>query len=259
MRTMRQQVHLDIPPSSPAYQQGDDLSAYGAYLLASVLPDFLLLEQIRKDREENKMRKRADGGVANDLAGEALYGGLGVPVGSFIGWLAGKPSKERLQKWDEHPGLSWLPGVGSYRIMRKTLDTMGPEGEKTKRVRSRLLSETLGQGTSAALLALALGGAGAGIGAALGGRDAARVFGLSGVGAGLYGAAMANVIGSLVGTTRKRRTENEQAVADQKGQAAAWLVPGVGAYRSARRLPSLTSREDMRNQAREDANRDEKA
>ena len=189
------------------------------------------------------MQKKADGGIANDLMGAAvtapLTGGAADVIGNLVGYIAGKPSKERLKKMDEHPGTSWAPGVGSYRAMRKLLDTVGDD-----RARSRLLSEGAGAFTSA-LIPVGLGAA-AGYG--LGGKAGA------GLGAAVTAGAtgVLNTLITLIATARKRRTQAEQEAADKKDSMVAnWLVPGLAAYRAGRRLPSVIRREDDRNKEAE--------
>lgn len=190
------------------------------------------------------LSKKADGGVANDTAGAAVsaavpfVGPLTNLAGAVTGFIQGKPSKAELNKMDEHPGRSWLPGVGAYRLTRKNLDAI--ENDKA---RSTQLAEGVGMIASPLLLALAAGGIGAATGGIDGAAAGAAIGGLAGAGT--------QAVGSLIGLLRKRRTQREQEQADRNMSLLANLIPGVAGYRQARRLPSLTRKEDARNRAAE--------
>lgn len=186
------------------------------------------------------MKKLADGGIANDTLGSSVWGTNPVgwvanPIGGVMGFLAGKPTEERLEKWDKRPELSWLPGVGQYRKVRKILDV-----SENKMPRGVFVAEHLGP--AAQLLALSLvGGA---VGVTAGGPLGAVI----GAGVGSAIPATANAIGTLIGEAKKRRTEKEQAEADNnQSLTATWLLPGYTGYTRARRMPSITRREDIRN------------
>ena len=82
------------------------------------------------------------------------------------------------------------------------------------------------------------------VGAGAGGPIGAVI----GAGVGSTIPSMANAIGTLIGEAKKRRTEKEQAEADNKQSlTATWLLLGYAGYTKARRMPSITRREDIRN------------
>ena len=186
------------------------------------------------------MKKLADGGIANDTLGSSFWGTNPIgwvanPIGGAVGFFAGKPTEERLEKWDKKPGLSWLPGVGQYRKVRKIMDAT-----ENKMPRGVLVAEHFGP--AAQLLALSL--VGGNVGAKAGGPLGAVI----GAGIGSTIPSMANAIGTLIGKAKKRRTEKEQAEADNnQSLTATWLLPGYAGYTKARRMPSITRREDIRN------------
>lgn len=186
------------------------------------------------------MKKLADGGIANDTLGSFFWGTNPIgwvanPIGGAVGFFAGKPTEERLEKWDKQPELSWFPGVGQYRKVRKNLDVT-----ENKMPRGTFAAEHLGP--AAQLLALSL--VGGVVGATAGGPLGAVI----GAGVGSTIPVTADAIGTLIGKARKRRTEKEQAEADSKQNlTATWLLPGYAGYTRARRMPSITRREDIRN------------
>lgn len=195
------------------------------------------------------MKKLADGSITNDTLGSAFWGTNPIgwvanPIGGAMGFLAGKPTEERLEEWDKKPGLSWLPGVGQYRKVRKIIDAT-----ENKMPRHVLVAEHLGP--AAQLLAASL--VGGVVGAGAGGPVGAAI----GAGVGSTIPSMANVIGTLIGGAKKRRTEKEQAEADNKQNlTATWLLPGYAGYTRARRMPSIIRREDIRNAKAESRARD---
>lgn len=191
------------------------------------------------------------GGIANDAIGSSLWG---VPslVGQGIGLVDGPATEEELAAMDERPGLSYVPGVGGYRVVRKFMAT-----HKAPGARKRIATNIAGTIAAPLLLALAGGAAGAGIGAAAAPDPTAkgRYAGVGGgVGAylGLLTGIAAGGVGGMLGMARRRRTESEQAAADSKpASLGSILVPGLGAYSLARRFPRVQADEDERNRAYE--------
>lgn len=193
----------------------------------------------------NTFIKRASrgGGAANDMIGAMTTGALGNNIGTLAGVLSGKPTDADLDEMDNSPGLSYLPGVGAYRLAQKSLGAVRNDSP-----RATVLSEQLGPGASTLASALLLGIAGAGIGALVGGADGATAGGILGGFAGLGGATLANAIGSTYGMASKRYTDAEQQAADQDNSLAAnWFVPGVAAYNRMKRAQSIIRDEDTRN------------
>lgn len=197
-------------------------------------------------RKSAALRKVADGGIANDAIGSLAsqvylpyLGGLANMVGRVGGFVAGKPSEEDLKTMDEHPGRSYLPGVGGYRIMRKLLGAT-----KNDKARRTMAADAFGGLTSMALPALG----GALVGGATGAEDGAPIGAVIGGGSALA----AHILGALIGTARKRRTEAEQIEADTAHSALkSLLIPGVAGYNMARRAAGIIRDEDKRNQKAE--------
>lgn len=166
---------------------------------------------------------------------------LASPVGSIAGFIKGKPTEEELRYMDEHPGRSYIPGVGAYRLARKNLNTV-----KNDSPRMTAVTEGIGTGLAPAALQLIAAGIGASIGGITSDDPAlgSAIGGMIGTGIG----TAANIGGSLIGTLRKRRTAKEQEEADKNySYAKALLIPGYAAYQSARRSPTLIREEDERN------------
>lgn len=188
------------------------------------------------------------GGIANDMVGAAV-GGI-VPgvnlIGTGIGLYHGRPTEGDLEKMDQTPEYSYIPGVGAYRLMRKSMDAVG-----TPDARKKIVSEGFGGLTSTALLAASL----AGVGGILGGSQGAATGAWAGYGLGMG----ANALGAVIGAARKRMTQKEQEEADKnENNTANWLVPGAAAYHMSRRSHSITRREDARNAKDEEKSKQKK-
>lgn len=184
------------------------------------------------------MRKVADGGVTNDAMSAALWnnvpyvGGLSALLGGVHGLVSGAPSKEGMKKIDDSAGLSWLPGVGASRFLRRQAEAVDNGSP-----RATVAADLIGSNLTAPLLLGAAGGLVGGPGG-----------GLVGVGVG----SAASILGTLIGLARKRRTPSEQTAADKDhSKLMSYLVPGVGSYNMARRMGAITQHEDARNMEKE--------
>lgn len=199
------------------------------------------------------MQKKADGGMANDMIGGyataaiPYVGGIANLGGTIHGLYKGKPTEEELEEMDRTPERSWFPGVGSYRLARKSLDAV-----QNDHPRATVLSEAAGS-----LLHSLVGGIAGGLaGAAASTRADPKVKPAlisGGVAAGAVLGAAPQILGSIIGLARKRRTAREQEEADANHSILkALLVPGYAGYSGARRMASITRREDERNRRAEE-------
>lgn len=209
------------------------------------------------------LKKRAD--VYNDYVASQMTG-LVLPdaVGKLVGLMAHSPNPQKMQKMNDKPGLSYVPGVAGYRqVARRAAQSKMRGGGKGK-----VWGESFGGLTSAALLASIFAATGAAIGsrsetlknAMTGmadglsqvtnptlqkilmkvkqnpGTAAGAVSGAAGALVGAGTSEVVNSIASMIGMARRTRTQKQQAAYQQSGGATAanWLVPGYAAYQNQR-------------------------
>lgn len=189
-----------------------------------------------------RMRKRAGfvqdyigGTLSGELAG-VLTGGIGRlanTAGTIHGIASKAPSERELNEMNDNPGMSWIPGVGYSRLIRKRTGLSKKYGQG----KTNMTSETFGPYT-AFLASAGVGGAlGAGIGAVAsrvnGSRvDDGAVMGLGiGAASGAGLALLANLVATGAAAVTSTRTDAEQGAYERSNPTAAnFLVPGVGVY-----------------------------
>lgn len=172
-----------------------------------------------------RLAKRAStrSDVAGAIVGNLLPPGVGAVVGGIggtIGMLSDPPRESDIDDMDRSQGLSFIPGVGAYRLNQRVSKEVHDHGGN----KADLISMSLGPITSSALLAAALAGAGG----LLGGGTGAALGGLLGAGLGMGG----TYAGLMLGTYSDPRT-NEEFKEHFKGSKAAlanYLVPGYAGY-----------------------------
>lgn len=158
--------------------------------------------------------------------------------GGYIGGLVADP------EGDGNPAtsaLSVVPGVGQFRLGQRRRRVMDASNAAGASGTANLVAEHLGGLTSPLVSAAAGGLIGSGLGAAIGGHNGAR----HGAGRGaLAGAAVgltAPVVAAIAAAIRRKRSKQEQIASDTTGRAVAkYLVPGLAAYDSAKRLGAST-------------------
>lgn len=190
--------------------------------------------------------KRAD--AANDAIAAGITGGalnactLGVGGGlaKLGGAIAGVCKNNEGQKYvediEKNPALSWIPGVGAYRYQQRAI--ADAVANKSSAPRALAVSEdvgTLGAAVAPTLL-------GTGVGGLIGGGKGALVGGIAGAGV----SAAAQLLGGIIGMSRRKRNPEESKAYNQDVKSALlynYLLPGSAAYNKARRMKSVLARD----------------
>lgn len=164
-------------------------------------------------------------------------GSLGLSsklVGPIHGWFT---DDLNIPDPDKEVALSFVPGVGSNRIVRRARRVREETAPGANFQTSRVLSDAFSPVGNALLMTI-LGGV---IGGAAGIRDD-NVFEGIGIGAasGFGISGISNIAGSILAATKRKRTKEEQAKAESKPGLFNWLIPGRGAYENWKRIGAST-------------------
>ena len=163
-------------------------------------------------------------------------------IGGSLAGLITDPDKKKNPKTD---ALSFVPGVGHYRLSRRYRRVMDESNRRGAHGTANLVAEALGPVTSSII--------GAGTGGVLGGilgslkrdefgRNKTRSGAVVGT---IAGGVLPALIGSIAAGIRRKRTLDEQAAADTTGRAVAkYLVPGLSQYDSLKRLGASSHLDD---------------
>lgn len=195
------------------------------------------------------MRKRA--GIYGDYAGAVLGGALGdalIPgagnMADTIGYISGLATAEdgkldkEVKEMNKSTGMSFIPGVGSHRIVKKMVRNALKNNKKT--AWHNILGEQFGPLTSGIPLAIA-GGVG---GYLIGDNSSGGRYGVPGA---LLGAAAGMSVPVLVAGAlaliNKRRSGAEQREHDKDTHIENWLIPGVGQYNALKRFGRIRGEE----------------
>lgn len=209
------------------------------------------------------MRKYAD--VNNDLAASAITGNL-VPGANLVGGLVGlfqkSPSPEEVEKINDHPGLSWIPGVGANRYVRQRTGL----SKKLGGSKGKVWSQGIGSITPSLILT-ALGAIAGNVVSRSSGvkkyfaqnnpditdKDIQRIGTNAGAMAGMTIGVATNPVMALIGSIRRTRTAQEQAEYQQStgSQIANYFVPGKAAYQRARAHKRMLAQDILNRQKRQ--------
>lgn len=214
-------------------------------------------EIAKRQYEDNKKASKYKPGMFSTGAvlgeGASEYGastvagalGLGVPThllgagGAIAGYVSKNADPDDVKDYN---ALSLIPGVGTYRGIKRTQLVDGYYS-KGKRRNSADVSERAGSLTTALAIA-ALGGLG---GAYLahkhGGEYRDPLYGaIVGATAGLGVGALAGGVGGIAGLLNpKTQDEHRKYLEDENLVAKNLFIPGYGAYQRGRRLRSMLS------------------
>ena len=175
------------------------------------------------------------GGLPTMLIGNSIAPGAGRVLGTAVGRGAGligaanPASPEDVKKFNDTPALSFIPGVGYYRISQRVQGTAKKYGDKAPRARA--LSTELGPVTSTLLSTLIGSGIGATTSLITGEPKDIIRGGIAGGLTGATAASIANLIGALSAGITPRRTDKEQKDSGRVSQKVMnYLVPGVATY-----------------------------
>lgn len=171
------------------------------------------------------------------LNGATPFRGLGGLVDGFgvLGALAqDNPDGAGLK---EYSANSFIPGVRAYRSTLRDM-IVDSKLSKGKVVRSKIISESLGQ-AGTPLLGAIIGGIGSNLYSKAHGADATDTTKntLMGVLGGAAVGAGSQLFGYLIGLFRARRAAKEHAkyLTDANSTLANYLVPGLAGYNRGRR------------------------
>lgn len=159
-------------------------------------------------------------------------------VGGLLGALSKTPDKREIQDYNEGGVMSLIPGVAGYRYIQRQKAAMPEAGT------DRIVVDSVGSVLTAPLLLAAAGGV---IGTLYGRHKGATgkalmLRTLKGVVHGGAAGMGMNILGTLAGAARAKRTAEEQAEAEEAhSNLAALTVPGYGTYQMARRAKSTNS------------------
>ena len=186
------------------------------------------------------IRKRA--GIYGDVAG-SMVGDAFVPLSSKVGYIAGlldasKHDDKDIKEMNKSLGLSFIPGVGSYRIAKKRYNNAVKNNADT--ATANIVGERWGGLTSTLIGALA--GAGIGIGAEriITGKTPSDD---SFVGGALVGASAPVLAAAALALINRRRTKAEQKEHDQSSNISNWLIPGMATYNKFKRMGRIHAEE----------------
>lgn len=195
-----------------------------------------------------RLIKKAD--TYNDIVGATLSHpftlGIGSAVGGIHGLLSDKVKDKDLDAIDQSPGLSYLPGVGISRIVRRRRNLSNKKGEGSGKIGGQIF----GGLTSSLLLTGALALTGGLVGAGAGGFKKGTAIGAGvGAGVGIGTSVVANVLGSLIGRAKRARTAAQQQQYQWNRSAGArnYLLPGAAAYNFARSSKAVLDQQSVRN------------
>ena len=159
-------------------------------------------------------------------------------VGGLLGAISKTPDKREIQDYNEGGVMSLIPGVAGYRYIQRQKAAMPEAGV------NRIAVDSVGSDITAPLLLAAAGGV---VGNLYGRHKGAAgkelmLRTLKGIAhGGAVGMGM-NILGTLAGAARAKRTAEEQAEAEEThSNLAALTVPGYGTYQMARRAKSTNS------------------
>ena len=205
------------------------------------------------------MRKYAD--VNNDLAASAITGNL-VPGSNLVGGLVGlfqkSPSPEEVEKINDHPGLSWIPGVGANRYVRQRTGL----SKKLGGGKGKVWSQGIGSITPSLMLT-ALGAIAGNVASRsnsvkkyfpdITDKGIRRIGTNAGAMAGMAIGVAANPVMALIGSIRRTRTAKEQSEYQQSvgSQIANYFVPGKAAYQRARAHKRMLAQDILNRQKRQ--------
>jgi 5-formyltetrahydrofolate cyclo-ligase len=181
---------------------------------------------------DNKLIKEA--GIKTELLGDMLWGtGTSVPglVGAGVAGLTPTKDEEEMKDQSEKTWSNLVPGVASYRKMKRLGRSAKDEGGY-----GNVTSESIGPTTSTALASLLGAGIGGGVGMASNNMEYGAILGgLLGGG----GSLLANLVGAPLAAMLSKRKTREDMEEDGKNtitkQVLNYAVPGSAVYNRLKR------------------------
>lgn len=204
-----------------------------------------------------KKKAAATDDVVSSIGYSSLpYVSFPASLGGLYGMFSDPASKEDEDKWNKDRGLSYVPGVGNYRYVRRHKKQLVDDEGKTP----HFWSQSFGPLTSALLLA----GAGAATGGGLvkltgGGNRDAGLGALGGAAVGAAGAGLTGLAAAIKAAVDRRRTEEEQKEYTNSPTTKEWLLPGVGTYNAWKTTGRVLASDDKRGAKKKDKKDEEKA